>query len=749
MVLLGVGGAARALAQADTSGQLQEIVVTAEKRQSTVQKTPMSITAISGAQLDDSGLVNLSSVAQETPGVAIRSAGPGQTEIEMRGLTSSGGAAPTTGFYVDETPVTSPAGANNGKVVIDPNLYDLNRLEILRGPQGTLYGSGSMGGTVKLLTNQPQLDTYGGSIEVTGSGTDGGGANGNINGAVNIPIFDNLLAMRLVGTELHNSGWIDRIVESNFPLEADYNPANLPPNVGGTIRGNVLGTPATKVYSDVNDEDLQGIRGSLLFQPTSNLTITPSFFYQRITQGGYDTFDSPPGKDAGPLAHYQPFDQAEPFADQFRLFSLVAKYEFEDFTVTSATSQWNREEKQTMDLSEDFQQLLILPFYAPASLLEVDTSQQVSQEFRVGSKGDGPFNWLGGVFYSRFQSTFTQQSYSDAYIPIVGINNLINELQPQTIRQYAVFGNASYQITSMFKVTAGLRFYDYKSTMGVNDTGVFATGTNAAFTVSDEETASGVTPMVSLAFTPTEDLTVYTTASKGFRPGGGNQLVPVGLCGPDTGAQFTYAPDTVWNYEVGEKARLFDNRLSINGAVYYEDWKNIQTQVPLPCGFFFTNNSESAGVYGSELEMTAKILPGLTVTASGGVTHAVYDETSSAGFVPGERIPDIPAYTADFSVVYDRPAFDDYDYVIRMNDSQVGSFVDYTFSQNRLPGYNLANFRVGLVSDKIGGFFFINNLANVRTALSDTNSLGANLPTLNRVATGQPRTIGVTMNYNF
>jgi outer membrane receptor protein involved in Fe transport len=606
-----------------------------------------------------------------------------------------------------------------------------------------------MGGTVKLLTAQPRLDTFGGSVEATGSGTEGGGLNASINAAINIPIITGKVALRIVGTELHNDGWIDRVVLNNFPLEPDFNPTAAPPSVAGYTRGDVLGAGVSKRYSNVNDEDLQGIRANLAIAPTDELTITPSVFYQRITQGGYNTFDTPPGKSPSTLAHYQPYDIAEPFSDQFRLFSLVAKYELDDFELTSTTGQWSRQEGQTQDLSEDFQELLILPVYLPAALTETDTSQQFSQEFRVASKGDGDFKWLVGAFYSKFRSTFTQQSGSDAYIPFVGISNLINERQPQTIRQYAFFGNASYQITPWLKATVGLRYYDFKSTMNVYDTGVFASGSNAAITVSDEETASGVTPMVSLAATPTEDLTVYGTISKGFRPGGGNQLVPVNVCGPNTGAEFTYQPDTVWNYELGEKARFLDRRLTVNGAIYYEDWQNIQTQVPLPCGFFFTNNSESAGVYGAELEIKGQITNEFSVSLGGGYTHATYAKNSSAGFTVGDRIPDIPRLTGDIALTYEASAFGDYNYQIRIEDNLVGSFVDYTYAQNRLPGYNLANIRLGLVSDDNAGYFFINNLTNVRTALSDTNSLGANLPTLNRVSTSQPRTIGVTVSHKF
>src|SRR6266850_406498 len=175
-VASGVGWCAEGGAESGAAvGTLEEVVVTAEKRESTVQKTPISITAISGADLQAQGISNLLSVAQQVPGVSFKTSGPGQTEFEMRGLTSTGGQSPTVGFYLDETALTPPAMAQNGKVVIDPSLYDLNRVEILRGPQGTLYGAGSMGGTIKLVTNAPDPKQIAANVEVIGSGTTGNG----------------------------------------------------------------------------------------------------------------------------------------------------------------------------------------------------------------------------------------------------------------------------------------------------------------------------------------------------------------------------------------------------------------------------------------------------------------------------------------------------------------------------------------------------------------------------------------------
>ena len=273
----------------------------------------------------------------------------------------------------------------------------------------------------------------------------------------------------------------------------------------------------------------------------------------------------------------------------------------------------------------------------------------------MASTGDDALQWLGGAFYSKFRSEFQQIANDPAWIPVVGFSNLINESQPQTIRQAAVFGNASYRITDQFKVTAGARYFNYRSTFDVTDTGLFATAmTSTVNTSSVSQSNSGVTPMASLAFTPTADLMVYGSVAKGFRPGRRQSVCadqrPRLVRGraravrPNDGHPPRMVLTRVWSYEVGEKARVLDGRVCINSAVYYERWHAIQLQVPLPCGFFYSTNGDNAGVYGTELEIKAKVAEPLTVSASGGYTHSTYSDNSpETGFTAGERVPDVPA----------------------------------------------------------------------------------------------------------
>jgi outer membrane receptor protein involved in Fe transport len=217
--LLGQQAQAQQATHADT-GQLEEIVVTAEKREATIETTAISITALSGADIQDRGFTDLASLMKTVPGVSIRTSGPGMTEFEMRGVASNGGNSPTVGFYFDETSLTAPAATNEGKIVISPDLYDLNRVEVLRGPQGTLYGSGSMGGTIKVVPNAPNPEAFDASAEVKFADTDHGGFDHAENGMVNLPFWGDKAALRIVASYSYDSGWIDRVViaPGQFPL---------------------------------------------------------------------------------------------------------------------------------------------------------------------------------------------------------------------------------------------------------------------------------------------------------------------------------------------------------------------------------------------------------------------------------------------------------------------------------------------------------------------------------------------------
>ena len=746
---------AQSAAQPKESG-LEEIVVTAEKRESTVQKTAISMMAISEAEIQARGLEDFRSIALDTPGVSMKTSGPGQTEFEMRGLDATGGFSPTVGFYIDDAPLTAPAQAEQGKVVVDPDLYDLNRVEVLRGPQGTLYGAGSMGGTIKLVTNAPQLNTFSVSAQSKESGTDGGGFNRGGSAMVNLPITQDVAAVRLVGTYKYTSGWIDRTVLNPFPLETN----------GGLTRGNVLAAPVQANYSDVNWEELDGGRISLLLKFGDNLTIQSGIMHQKISTGGSFSIDNPPGN---VLTHYQPFNIAEPLEDNFTLYTLTINYHFDGADLTSATSKWNRHDEQVQDISETIQSLLGLPsFYPPegaggGSQFETDFSEQASEEIRLASNGSGPFQWIGGVFFSNFNSNTTSLSNYAGLEPLFGTSDLISVGEPINITQRALFGETSYKLTDQLKATLGLRYYSYSSSSETINGGLASIaggpGTVLQFGRADNK---GFNPKVNLAYTASDDVLLYTTAAKGFRPGGPNSPVPLSgpaqcLTGPgnlqslglnSTPNQFN--PDTVWSYEIGEKARALSNTFQINSDIYYESWNNVQQLVDPSCGFEFTANAGSATVYGSEIEIAANLSSSWTVEENIGTTHATFDDTvRETNTVKGQKLLDVPDFTENTSVIYSMPVLSTYTFNVRGTYSYVGPMQDITYVRNNLPGYALVNARAGLNSDKYSVSLFCDNVTNKLAFLTNNVAQTVNIPSLNRLITNQPRTIGVDMQVHF
>jgi iron complex outermembrane recepter protein len=732
----------------DSDGQqLQEVVVTAEKRSERIQDVPLSVTAYTGDALQQAGITSLEDVGNETAGVSERTSGPGQTEFEMRGISSSGGQFPTVGVYLDDTPVTPPAFAQMGKVVIDPSLYDLNRVEILRGPQGTLYGSGSMGGAVKLITNQPDATAFAASGEATGSGTQDSGGNYTANLMLNIPLLRDTVALRLVGTDKYIDGWIDRIVLNPFPEESN----------GGFTRGNVIGAPIATRVNDVNWEHVKGGRIELLAQPTERLSINAAYLYQRINQGGLNYVDVPPGVDEE--AHYQPYNLAEPYADTFQLESLTFKYSFDAFDFTSSTGEYHRQTHMVEDSSEAVQDffasiigLTDLPYSAvgPLATYGDDWTSQTTEEARLTSTGSGRFQWLIGGFYQDFSSTdaFHTNTPGPIVDELFGVPSLFDININIAFKEYAGFGEASYNLLDLLKITAGLRYYSYTSSELLSQAGGLINGSLIPTTFNEPASDSGVNPKVNLSHRFGEDLTVYAQAVKGFRPGGANTPVP-NTCPEPVPPQ--YSPDSLWSYELGEKAQLLGQRLTLNSAVYYEDWSGIQQQVTETCGFTYTTNAGKAEVRGAEIELAAPLASHLTLSTSGGYTDAKITQTVlGSSFTVGEKIQEVPTWTDSTSIVFHYPMSGKYELVARATNEYVGPMTDVTFNVNHVPGRDLVFLRAGIVSeDHLSGYLFIDNVTDRRVILDNTMALSVNPPTFNRAVTNQPRTIGIDLTYRF
>jgi outer membrane receptor protein involved in Fe transport len=565
---------ARAATAAPPAGDaygLDEIVVTAEKRNSTIQNTAISMSAISGDVLLAKGISSVEDIAGQVPGVSMRTAGPGQTEYEMRGLTSAGGSAATVGFYVDETPLSASAVALNGRTVIDPDLFDLNHVEVLRGPQGTLYGSGSMGGTIKLVTNQPKLGVLEGATDLNVSDTKHGSANGGGSLMLNLPLGE-VAALRVVATEKYVSGFIDRIViqPGAFPY---------PTNPSGTAtapvtcfyycnRGDVAAAPVEKDIKGSNEERYTAARAALLLKPNDELSITTTLMYQRIDADGYNNYQENPGG----LAIYQPYDQKEPYYDSFKLASLDVEYGLSFATLTSATSYWKRDVFQSTDSTEALQNINNLTTFIQNLYQEEDPTAQFSEELRLTSTGSGAFEWVGGLYFANLHSGYitTNQApgfatavscglpsaanpvgghcpaseqynpngvlrYPDATLPpypsgeAANPNGIVfNDNNPNVMKQTAIFGQTSYKFSDEWKLTAGLRIFHFTIENHAYQSGLGTASANQDPTVlSQSADGTAILPRLNLAYTPTPDLTVYGTIAKGSRPGGFNLPIPL------------------------------------------------------------------------------------------------------------------------------------------------------------------------------------------------------------------------------
>jgi iron complex outermembrane receptor protein len=766
---------------ADTdSGTLQEITVTAQKRVSTVQDTPISIAATSGDELQARGITSFANLAQSTPGVSLKSEGPSQTEVEMRGMTSSGGNSATVGFYLDDIPLTGPAGAQNGHVVIDPSLYDLDRIEVLRGPQGTLFGSGSMGGTVRLITNQPNLTEFHASAESILSGTEGGGFNHDDNFMLNLPLIDDKLALRVVGTENYTSGWIDRIVANPFPLVSP----------SGTMRGDVQNAPIENQYPGSNAYQLYAFRTTLLWKPTDNLSVTPSVFYETSLQNGISAFDSVPGT----LAHYQPFDIAEPLSDRITSFSLNVTYHLDSFDVTSVTARWNRRSTQIEEASENFNNPATAATYAsnnglpnpgyygpngsgPESGEEDDPSRQFSEELRFSSKSDGRLTWVGGLYYSDFNSVWTFNGTTPNFSAYEDLGtferattpNWFDAYSPTTEKQYAIFGDATYALTDELKADIGLRFnkYDYEFSSCISGwgSGMGAAAPSCSGLITQDP--SKTSPKINLSYTFSPDLMTYLTAANGFRPGGGNAVYPTtgAAWGPAfaasgyTGGKWpsTYAPDSVWSYELGEKARFFDRRLTVNTSVYYEHWSNIQLEA-YPNDWALNINGNYATIYGGEIDTLAVLGGGFNLEVTAGYLQEHLDGGPHWLIAPTDKLPEVPAVNGEVILSYLKPLSDKYSFTGRVETSYTGSRYSLAFpvpyqvigAYVQLPGYSLTNIRAGIQStDHWSATLFVNNVTNKHAELENLYLENEPSAAYNRIITNQPLTAGVDLTYRY
>jgi len=714
---LGAGAIQAAPAEdAADSAALGEIVVTAQRRTEDAREVPTSISVLGAAALENSHIEGLEDISRAVPGLSFGSGGgPGLDNIEMRGISSSAGSA-TVGLYLDDVPITV-TNLYNGAV--EPRLFDLDRVEVLRGPQGTLYGASSMGGAIRFISNQPDLNTFGGSVDSQVSGTRHGGVNYDEQGVVNIPVVEGKAAVR-IGVDIgEDSGYID-----------NYNLADELARRGtNTDKWSVLRLSGKVAVNDT-------------------LTVTPAFYGEWEKTDDTAVFFPEVG------LYQQQKEVQEPYTNNLTISSLTVAKQWDWVQLTSISSyfeqQFNRIEDGTYYNSEYLGYLIdqtppngIMNQGYQIGLLPgpvytwVKTST-ATQEFRLASTlSDSPLSWVGGVFFSDYRVHRQFNAYIDNFnqtfeniygmapqdAPVFGgatfpNNSVATDDTAEDEKQYAAFADVSYRILPGLKATAGLR-YSYAPTI-FNDFqgGYFSIGVPP---VSTRAKFYATTPKFSLTYDVTPDATVYASASQGYRIGGSEIFINPSLCAADlanlglSSAPQNFNSDSLWSYESGIKARFLDDTLSVNLDGYYVKWKNIQQTITLPiCGYTITANVGDAEIWGPELEIAYKPIPALTLGLSTEYTHdALTKVTSSVGASVGEHILNVPEWMATFRFDYTQPISDsvkgfvrsDYDWT----GPSYGSF-DPTDPDYSRPVYSVLNANIGVKLSSYEISLFAKNL---------------------------------------
>jgi iron complex outermembrane receptor protein len=753
------------------------IYVTATKRQTTLLEVPFSINAQTEEDIQRLNATTIEDLSRNVAGLNVQNLGPGQSQISIRGVSAGQiirdqpGVKEQVGVYLDESVISLSLFQP------DLDLFDLNRVETLRGPQGTLFGSGSVGGTIRYITNQPDPSRMEGVVEGNLNLIDSDSFGGHLKGAINVPIGERA-AIRAVGYHTQYGGFIDALREGAGRDE------------------------------NVNDGHRTGGRIAIRFQPTDTITVTPRVVYQEVRSNGFNrqevynlyanrfTTTRPPVQ-LGKREQYLLLD--EKFADNTFLADLTASAALGGVDLTSVTTYIDREILVSRDASALTGSVSVdLAFptagvLLPSNLVDTTDLKTWSQEVRLSSSGDGPFQWLIGAFYSDVDRIYAQRLPTPGYdvftdarfgagtsVAVANgfpLNSPYNADLPYDIKQKAVFGEASYDITEALTATAGLRYYDFKEVRSFKSGGLFANGDNQ----TDQTKSDGLSPRLLLSYEAADDVIVNLQASKGFRLGGVNDPLNEGLCSAqdriDYGGFDRYNDESLWNYEAGIKSKF--GAVGVNAAAFYTDISNLQVTADAgSCSSRVVFNAD-AHTMGLEFELTARPVKGLDLSVAASLVEAEFDETRLKqngqvleGIREGNRLPSVPKFQLAASAFYTVPVGEGEAY-LGATIQHVGSrFTQPGDQENnprtfvhglpfggapatasttlnlQLPSYDLVNVSAGMrMGSGLDFTIYINNVFDENALLAFDRERGGRARLGFHV--GQPRTVGVTVRKRF
>ncbi len=772
---------------------LAEIIVTAEKRSENLQKVPVAITALSTEKLGQLQVSSFNDYAKYLPSLSFDTTAPGFSNVYFRGVASGGdgnhsGPLPSVGIYLDEQPITTIGGA------LDIHVYDIARVEALAGPQGTLYGASSQAGTIRIITNKPELGKFSAGYDVQVNQVEKGGTGGIGEAFVNVPVSDNA-ALRLVGWYDHEAGYID-----NVPGTRTY------PISGFTINNAAF---AKKNYNTV---DTAGGRAALRVEVGDNWTITPTIMGQ--SQISHGLFAQDPNIGDLQVTHYN----AERANDRWLQAALTIEGKISDFDIVYSGSYLERKIDTASDYSDytlyyDNYSRYILdnagnPINPTQRVLGHDKFSKLSQEFRISSPADKRFRVIAGAFYQR-QTHDIEQIYAIDGLATQqifdGEGTLLNGVsvggrpgtwwltkQYRIDRDYAAFGQAAFDITDTLTLTAGGRLYKFDNSLSGffgfgKDNPAGSSGENICFGPAviantpctdvgvigsdgkihpKQSKGNGFIHKLNLAWQATPDMLFYGTWSRGFRPGGINRRATLQ----------PYTADFLTNYEIGFKGSFLDRRVRLNVAAFQEEWKNVQLAFLGANSLTEIQNAGNARIRGLEGELTVAPAQGLTVTASGTYTDAHLTtnycrianspDCSLPGPAPdfkpnsikaplGQALPVTPDFKGNLVARYEFP-IGDLEAHLQGAVAYVGSrwaalVTDDRDTLGKLPAYTTADFAFGFGKGNWKAELFLNNAFDSRGNITRYAecTIGSCGPIATYQVVTKPRLVGLKFGQKF
>lgn len=728
-----VSGTAASAQGASDANPLEEVIVTAQKRSERLQDVPVPVTALNADTLAESNQSRLQDYFATIPGLSLNQGGQGggsQQSLAIRGITTGALTNPTVGVTIDDTPYGSSTFLGFGSLVypdIDPS--DLERIEVLRGPQGTLYGASSIGGLVKFVTKDPSTDALSGHVQVLGDNVAHGDFGYGVRAMVNVPLSDSL-AMRVSGFTRRDPGYIDNVITGEH---------------------------------DVNRVDVYGGRLALLWRPSDTASLKLSALLQNIDGHGNSAIDT--NSSFQPL--YGDLEQArmpatEQYHSKVRLYTAILKAKWGGLDFISISGYGDNQYFIDADNSAGYGYLAQQYFGVSGSATPnfYDT-KKFSQEFRISSASGQTLEWLAGAFYTHESSESNVAFLANNPATGAAVGEVIDFDYPTTVAEYALFGDLTAHITERFDVQLGGRESKDRQVYNETDSGIatpaFYFSPSPFINQTERTDGQAFTYLVTPRLRISPDLMLYARFTSGYRVGGNNVNAVVG----DVPSSFR--PDTTNNYELGVKGDLFDRVLTFDASVYYIDWKRIQIQILNPATFsIYTANGGSAKSQGVELSVQARPTRGLRIAAAASVNDAELTQNlppaSTAFGLKGNRLPYSSRFSGSISVDQDIVRTGRWTGFVGASLAYVGAR-EAVFSPNstqaRLlyPAYADMGLHIGARDELWTVNLYVNNAANKRGVVGGGDSVGIDGPgepgACCTAVYIQPRTVGLTVSRDF